>query len=238
MFLLFLACVTAKNVERAAAKYDLAAVYMNEDNPHLAIAELEEAVKLNRRSPDLWNALAMAYVQRGAHGEAEKAFKKGLRKDRDNASLNLNYGYLLNNLGRYDDAIERLEVARDDLTYAEPAKIFNNLGWSYLQVGRSDDAVAHLEEAVRRQPNWCGARYNLGAAYASQGETMKAAQSFEQVLISCADEFPEAMLHAGGLYCDMGQIEQGVAYLNEVVTRWPGTPHATSARERLEKEQL
>ena len=235
---LALGCVTPKKAELARSKYDLAAVYMSEENPQLAIATLREAVKLNRKDPELWNALALAYMQRGAHAEAEKTFKKGLRKDRDDAALNLNYGYLLSNLGRHEEAIERLEVAREDLTYAEPAKVLNNLGWAYLQVGRDADAVAHLEEAVRRQPNWCGARYNLGAAYVAAEEKAKAAESFEVVAQTCADEFPEAMLHAGEIYCDMGKIEQGVAYLNEVVDRWPGTPHATSAQERLAKESL
>ncbi len=241
MLLLILAltsCVTPKKVALAEAKYDLAAVFMSEDNPQMAITTLREAVKLNRRDPELYNALAMAYIQRGAHDEAEKTFKKGLRKDRDNAGLNLNYAYLLTNLGRDEEAIERLEVAREDLTYGEPSKVLNNLGWSYLQVGRTAEAVAHLEEAVRRQPNWCGARYNLGVAYAASGETAKAAEAFEVVVQTCPDEFPEALLHAGGLYCDMGRIERGVAYLNEVVARWPGTPEATSAKERLEKESL
>lgn len=232
------ACITPKKIELAAAKYDLAAVYMTEDNPQLAIATLRDAVELNRKDPDLWNALGIAYMQRGAHDEAEKAFRKGLRKDKEDASLNLNYGYLLSNLGRHEEAVEYLEVARSDLTYADPAKVLNNLGWSHLQLGHHDEAVANLSEAVRRQPNWCGARYNLGAAYAASGEIAKAAETFEVVVSTCPDEFPEAMLHAGSLYCDMGRVDRGTQYLEDVVARWPGTPTATLAQDRLAKEQL
>lgn len=237
-FALLFACVTAPKIARSDAQLDLAAAYIQEDNPQAAIASLREAVKLNRHNIQAWNALGLAYLQRGAHEEAETTFKKAIRKDKKHAGTRLNYAYLLQKLDRHDEAIEHLLVANQDLTYAQPAKILNNLGWSYIQVGATAQAVATLEEAVHRQPNWCGSRYNLAVAYTQAGEQAKAAEMARDVASTCAAEYPEAALVAGNAYLDMGRMDEGEHWLAGVVQDHPGTPLATQAKERLAREGL
>ncbi|MCP4807633.1 MAG: tetratricopeptide repeat protein [Proteobacteria bacterium] len=237
-FTILFACVTVKDIERSNAQLDLAAAHVQEDNPQAAIASLENAVDLNRKNMDAWNLLGVAYMQRGAHEQAEDTFKKAIRKDKAHAGTRLNYAYLLQKLERHDEAIEHLLVANEDLTYPEPAKILNNLGWAYLQTGNTAQAVAVLEEAVFRQPNWCGSRYNLAAAYAAAGEQAKAAELASDVANTCADEFPEAALIAGEAYLDMGRMADGQAWLQAVVDQHPGTPLGSQAKERLAAEGL
>ena len=239
MFLAALfACVTPQKVARSDAQLELAAVYVQEENPQGAILALEKAIKLNRHNMDARNLLAVAYMQRGAHEKAEDTFKKAIRKDKKHAGTRLNYAYLLQNLGRHDEAVEQLLVANEDLTYAEPAKILSNLGWSYIQLGQTEQAVAVLEEAVFRQPNWCGSRYNLAVAYTQAGENAKAAEQATDVATSCPDEFPEAMLMAGEAYLAMGKMGEGQRWLDAIVDEHPGTALATQAQERLEAEGL
>ena len=238
MLFALLACITAQDVQRSEARKELGQAYLLEDDVEGAIVELRTAVKLNRRSGDAWDSLGLAYMARGAHVESEKAFKKAIKLDDEFAGYRLNYAYLLQKLGRNAEAIEQLEVARADLTYRQPAKVLNNLGWAYLQEGQSAAAVAVLEEAVMRQSNFCGARYNLGAAYAETDYLRKAVEQFEVVLDVCDDQFPEAALSAGVLLIDAGHVDEGATYLHLCLERWPDTPVAVRCREKLKAEGL
>lgn len=157
-------CITPKRQEKAAARVQLGNAYLLEGNPQSALTTLEEAVKLDRRNVDAWHQLALTYMALGAHDRSEDAFRRATRLTPEDAALNLNYAYLLQNLGRNDEAIERLELARQDLTYIQPSKVLNNLGYAYLVEGESARAVVVLREAVTRQPGYCAAWYNLGLA--------------------------------------------------------------------------
>ena len=236
--LLSTGCVSAKDTERSFARMELGQAYLLEGNVEGAIVELRDAVKTDPKSADAWDSLGLAYMARGAHEEAEKAFKKAIRVDKVYAGYRLNYAYLLQKLGRRDEAVVQLLVAREDLTYREPAKVLSNLGWAYLQGEETAAAIAVLEEAVRRQPNFCGAHYNLGAAYAEGDHVRKAVDRFEIVLEMCDDQFPEAALSAGVLLMDAGHVDEGATYLHLCLERWPDTPVAARCREKLKAEGL
>ncbi|MCB9762885.1 MAG: tetratricopeptide repeat protein [Alphaproteobacteria bacterium] len=226
-------CVSAQRQSRAIARVDLGHAYLVEGDTELAIATLQEATKLDRRNVDAWHQLALALVARGANDEAEDAFKRALRLTPEDAAVNLNYAYLLQKLQRNPEAIERLEVARKDLTYRKPAMVLNNLGYAYLMEGHSDAAVAALQEAVARQPNFCAAWYNLGLAYESAQEIARGLEAMDQVVMICPDEFPEASLKAGEFLVGMGKPDEGAVYLRKVVANWPGTPLSARAKDQL-----
>ncbi|MCB9744949.1 MAG: tetratricopeptide repeat protein [Alphaproteobacteria bacterium] len=226
-------CITVAKQERAVARVQLGAAYLNEGSTESAIATLQEAVKLDRRNVDAWHQLALALVAKGANKEAEKAFKRALRLERDDAAINLNYAYLLQNLGRNEEAIERLEVARADLTYMKPSLVLNNLGFAYLQQGRLPEATQALEEAVIRKPDYCAAWYNLGLTYAEADEVAKGIDALDKVVMICPGVYPEATLMAGELLIEMGRQDEGEMYLSRVVKEHPGTPLSKRAKEML-----
>ena len=234
MVWMLLACISNADRASSAVRADLAGAYLMEGQTEACISEASEATELNRKNVDAWHTKALCLMKRGAHDEAEKAFKKALRITPDDAALLLNYAYLLQNLGRTDEAIEALEHARKDLTYMAPAKVLNNLGWAYLQADRDHDAVGALEEAVYRQPNFCGALYNLGLAYREIGELEAATERLEQVRMQCPEQFPEAVLLHGTVLVEMGRVEDGAGYFHLVMQDFPGTEEADEAQKQLD----
>ncbi len=234
MFLLVLACATPHRQSRAQARSELAAAYMVEGATAACIETAQEATKLDRRNVDAWHTLALCTMKRGANEEAEKAFKRALRLAPDDAGILLNYAYLLQNLGRTEEAIELLEHARKDLTYREPAKVLNNLGWAYLQMDRDEEAVAVLEEAVHRQPNFCGAVYNLAVAYSEIDEHKLAIKRLDQVQMQCSGMFPEAPLLQGMLLVELGRNEEAAGFFHLVMEQYPETPEAEEAERQLD----
>lgn len=232
LFLLF-SCITAQKQASSAARGDLAGAYLIEGQTEACISSAQSATKLDRRNVDAWHTLALCTMKRGANEESEKAFKRALRLTPDDAGLLLNYSYLLQNLDRTDEAIKHLEHAREDLTYPAPAKVLNNLGWAYLQADRDHDAVGALEEAVYRQPNFCGALYNLGLAYREIGNLDAAVGSLDNVRTQCQGQFPEATLLYGVVLVEMGRVEEGAGYLQLVIDEHPNTDEAAEAVTQL-----
>lgn len=226
-------CITQKRQIQADARVELGNAYLLEGNPQSALTTLEEAVKLDRRNVDAWHQLGLTYMNLGAHDRSEKAFKRALRLTPEDAALNMNYAYLLQNLGRNDEAIERLEQAREDLAYRHPALVLNNLGYAYLSAGRTADAVAVLREAVYRSPEYCAAWYNLGLAEEQVRQTTRALEAMDRVVMLCGADYPEATLKAGELLLDLGRTDEGRLYLERARASWPGTPVSERAREVL-----
>ena len=118
--LLSAGCVTAKRANKSEARATLGHAYFTEGSTELAIETLQEATRLDRKNARAWHYLALSLVKRGAHEEAEHAFKKAIRLSPDDAAIRLNFAYLLQKLGRNDEAVEQLELARADLTYTSP----------------------------------------------------------------------------------------------------------------------
>jgi Tfp pilus assembly protein PilF len=233
MFFLLFSCITAQKQASSAAHGDLAGAFLLEGQTEACISKAQSATKMDRRNVDAWHTLALCTMKRGANEESEKAFKRALRLTPDDAGLLLNYSYLLQNLGRTDEAIKHLEHAREDLTYTAPAKVLNNLGWAYLQADRDHDAVGVLEEAVYRQPNFCGALYNLGLAYREVGSLDSAIVTLDSVRTQCQGQFPEATLLYGVVLVEMGRVEEGASYLQLVIDEFPDSDEAAQAGAEL-----
>ena len=226
-------CISKKRQDRAQARIDLGAAYLVEGQTELAIATLEDAVKLDRRNIDGWNQLGMAMMKRGEHERSEAAFRKGLKLNAEDASINLNYAYLLINLDRSEEAIERLEAALHDLSFREPAKVLNNLGFAFYTQGRYGSAETRLREAVMRAPNYCQAWYNLGLVYEKLARAEDAIDAYDHVVMICAEDAAGSYFRAGKLFLENGKKEEGVHYLQRVCEGWPGSPICIEAKESL-----
>jgi Tfp pilus assembly protein PilF len=192
-----------------------------------------EATELDPRNIDAWDRLGLALMSRGAHVEAEQAFDRALRLSPDSAAVILDYSYLLLNLDRPEEAVVALNRALGDLTYRNPARILNNLGYAELMIGQHDRAVAHLSEAVTRASNYCDAWYNLGLAQEAAGSSMDAIDSFDKVVMLCPDQADGSYIQAAELFIHEGNISDGLHYLQQACSRNPGSDVARAAAERM-----
>ncbi len=61
----------------------------------------------------------------------------------------VDYGTYLYQIGRYNHAIDQLQVAGSTLGYDERYRALENLGRAYLQVGRVAEAEAAFKQAYR-----------------------------------------------------------------------------------------
>ena len=217
------ACVPPKRQAKAQARVDLGAAYLVEGSTEVAIQQLQEAVKLDRRNYKGWEQLALAYMKRGAIEQAEDAFERALKLVPESASVNLNYSYLLLRMNRAAEAIPVLETALMDLTYRSPALILNNLGYALYLEGRHAEAELRLHEATSRAATFCQAWFNLGLAREAQDNRRGAVQAFDQVVATCPDDAAGSYLKAGTLMLEIDGVAEGCAYLRSASELAKGT---------------
>jgi len=75
-----------------------------------AIAEFQEALKLNPDSVNAHGNLGIAYVKQGRYDEGIAEYKEAIRLDPDNADAHHNLGLAYRDLGQADEAIAEFET--------------------------------------------------------------------------------------------------------------------------------
>ena len=140
------------------------------------------------------------------------------------------------NQGRLDESIEAFETATQDLEYRRPAIPLSNLGFALYQAGRYDESLRRLDEAVRRAPNLCQARFNRGLVHKALGSPGTALDDFDAVIELCGEDALGAYVQAAPLLFAQGQVDAGCAYLGTVLQQAPESELGRTARALREEE--
>jgi type IV pilus biogenesis/stability protein PilW len=233
--LIAIACVTPQRENRSQTRTTLGTAYLTEGNPSDAIIALEEATKLNPRNASAWEKLAIAYYARDAKEKAEKSFKKAIRLEPSKAEIHNNYGLMLMNENRVDEAIEQFTIALEDLTYRNTALVLNNLGQAYYQNHDYENSIQTLNQAIARAPNLCQSRFNRAMSYQALHNTEMALQDYALVIELCGDVATGAYYQAGLLMIQDGDYAGGCNYLQNTI-REAGNSELSALAKKAVKE--
>src|SRR5437867_5275989 len=96
-------------------------------------------------------------------------------------------GWTYSFMGRIDDAIaERRKAIEVDPTFGNP---YNDIGAYLLQKGEIDEAIPWLERALQapRYESYCFPHMNLGRAFESKRDWLRAKEEYRKALAEKAD---------------------------------------------------
>ena len=126
----------------------LAGLYANYDRSNEGIALLEKASEMYPENIDIQTELLNAYQVTGQTDKALERYRLAVDRDPDNKLFRYNYGSLLVQVERYDEAIEQLEaaIALD----ADYSNAYYNLGAAYINMAVDVNAqIAALDDKLR-----------------------------------------------------------------------------------------
>ncbi len=120
-----------------------------------------------------------------------------------------------------------------------PDVLYNNALRDY-NGGKNDLATQELSDYIKFYPNTDLAGncyFYLGEIQFRQGNYAQAAQSYDQVLqnFPSGNKAASAQLKKGFALIELGKQDDGVSELRHLVQRYPHSPEALQARERLRK---
>ena len=229
-------CISAARREKAAGRITLGSAYLREGNLPGAITTLEEGAKLDRRNWAAWNKLGLAYMAAGASEKAEDAFLKAIDLVPEEAEALTNYGTFLIRSGRPEESLPFLQKASASLIYRKPAIPLSNLGYAYHLLDRNAEALATLDDAVRRAPNLCQARFMRGVVLDALDQKPRALDDFQAVVRLCGEDAAGAYHQAGRLLLEQGQRNDGCTYLLTAVQAAGSSELGRIATELHEEE--
>ena len=165
-----------------------------------------------RNDAMVWGVLGFSHLQMGHFTEAEKAYRRALELDPDDATTRMNLAQTLRNLGKMAeaDAINGQQAgdSTNDLFAA------NNHAAMLIDQGKAQEASEILVNVVQHSPGFPMAWHNLGRAYAATGELDKAIDASKQA-IELVPVFTDARINLLKFLARAGRFDEGEKYAYE-----------------------
>jgi tol-pal system protein YbgF len=132
------------------------------------------------------------------------------------------------------------QAQQKDMAQAPPPDVLYNNALRDYNGAKNDLAIQEFSDYVKYYPNTDLAGncyFYLGEIQFRQGNYQQAAQSYDQVLqnFPSGSKVASAQLKKGFSLIELGKQEDGVVELRRVIQRYPRSPEALQARERLRK---
>ncbi|MFZ0200459.1 MAG: tetratricopeptide repeat protein [Candidatus Sulfotelmatobacter sp.] len=132
------------------------------------------------------------------------------------------------------------QAQQQALAQAPPPDVLYNNALRDYNGAKNDLAIQEFSDYVKFYPNTDLAGncyFYLGEIQFRQGNYQQAAQNYDQVLqnFPTGSKSASAQLKKGFSLIELGKQDDGVAELRHVIQRYPRSPEALQARERLRK---
>jgi tetratricopeptide (TPR) repeat protein len=179
-----------------------------------AIAEFEEAIKLDPNYVEAHVNLGIGYAKQGMFDKAIAAYEEAIRLDPDIAEAHYNLGLAYAKQGMFDKAIPQYEEALK--LNPDDADTHWNLGAAYADQGQADKAITEYKAAIELDPNIAEVHYDLGVVYYKQGELNEAAAEFEEA-VKLDPNYVKAHVNLGSAYVGLDKLDEAIAEYQEVI---------------------
>lgn len=236
---------TAEEVERSRRELELAARLREEGSIPGAIEHLRLALESNPDNAEAHILMGFIKMERGEAELADESLKKGITlleaQDRFGQRLaeakNVR-GVALLSLKRCDEAADLLRQAANDEMNTLPHLAWFNLGLAELCRKHPEQAIVALEEALRRQPQFCVGHYRLAEAYLETKNLASAERALDEAIEShpdCSERFQAAYWLRARVRRDLGREDEAVADFERCVELGAETVHGSACRGALEE---
>jgi serine/threonine protein kinase/Tfp pilus assembly protein PilF len=178
----------------------------------------QKALKIDDLLSEAHGALAAVYSEYDWDWEiAEREYKRAIELNPRNASAHQWYSEFLMRMGRLDEALQEIELAR---TLDQLSLIINAVvSMVYHSGGESDKAIEQAMKVLEIEPNFRPAHRYLANAYMSKGMYEEALKEYKMI---------DYKGHAiGFIYAKMGKIAEVKSMIDEH-KRQPREPYATN----------
>jgi type IV pilus assembly protein PilF len=169
--------------EIAMANLKLGIGYLQEGLYEKALEKLNRARQAKPDYPPTYNALGVLHQKLGIYDVAENNFKTAIRLNSGDSSALNNYGLLLCQTQRYEEADETFLKAANNPLYATPELAYNNAGTCALNNGQTELAEAYFNKALEKNARVGPALFQMSELSYEQEKYMPARGYLSRYLV-------------------------------------------------------
>jgi len=188
-----------------------------------AIAQYQQALRLNPDYAEARDGLGIALTKQGKVREGIEQFEQALHLNPDYAEVHQNLGSALARMGGLEQAVGHWEQAvRINPSLAEA---HYNLGLALMGQGRLQEAIGHFEKALQIQPEDVQAQYNLGNALLQAGEVQEAIGHYKHAL-QIKPDYAAVHNNLAAALMRQGRLQEAIGHYEQVVRLTPDSATA------------
>ncbi len=180
-----------KKPRDASARFYLARAYLKNEQHDLAIAEMKEVLKINKKNQNAVYFLGVVYKLKGknSYDLAKKRFEEVIKltDKKQYAGINANLkgslyfmGEMLLDEKKYKKALDFFD--RSSKIGNVDADALRNMGLAYVGLKKYKEGEKYLKDAIRFVPNYSEVHYELGKLYQTQGKKSEAKKSYQKAI--------------------------------------------------------
>jgi type IV pilus assembly protein PilF len=160
--------------KRARIRMDLALGYFEQGQTNVALDELKQVIASDPTFPDAYNLRGLIYMRLNDLRQAEESFRRAVALNPRDSNAQHNYGWLLCQTGRPDEAQRAFEAALANTQYTEGAKTMMALGLCQAKAGRVAEAERSLIRSYEMDAGNPITGYNLANLLYQRGDLARA----------------------------------------------------------------
>lgn len=160
--------------KRARIRMELAVGYFEQGQTNVALDELKQVIASDPSFPDAYNLRGLIYMRLNDMRQAEDSFKRAVALNPRDGNVQHNYGWLMCQQGRYDEAARAYEVAMANPMYAGRAKTLMAQGVCEARAGKLAEAERSLARSYELDAGNPITGYNLAGLLFRRGDFNRA----------------------------------------------------------------
>lgn len=160
-----------------------ATLALSEHKPDQAVQIVEDGLKVNPESEELYMLLASAHAEQDRIDSAMAAYETVLRLNHRNVLAANNLAVLLVDRKGDPSSLEKAFSLSRDFEKEAPHPLFiDTLGWVRFKMGQQEEAIRLMKYAVGKSPDISVLNYHLGIAFFQTGKRAEARNYLSKAL--------------------------------------------------------
>jgi type IV pilus assembly protein PilF len=160
--------------KKARIRLELAVGYFSNGQTTIALDEIKQSINADPTMMEAYNLRGLIYMRLNDFALAEDSFKRALSLDTRAATVMHNYGWMLCQQTRFNDAAQWFTSALANPEYADRPKTLMAQGLCQMRSGKRADAEKSLQSAYELDAANPVTGYNLALLLYQRGEFTRA----------------------------------------------------------------
>ncbi|HUR29985.1 MAG TPA: tetratricopeptide repeat protein [Saprospiraceae bacterium] len=159
----------------------------------------------------------------GTYDNWEAYYSNAIKTNPGSGLANLNYGSMLRDEGKWQDALPYIEKGVELSPDYADAKV--RLAEAYFNLQRYDDAIAISGKVLEKEPKNISALQFRGSSYGASGNTEAAAKDFKLILETEPDNL-HGLFNLGVAYKEANMLNEAIETFSLLISKNPDFPNA------------